>query len=230
MTLASVSPLDSANGSASATGAVSSNAGGGLGLKNEFLQMMVAQINNQDPMDPLDGTQYVTQLAQFSMVEGVEGLRVQQQQAASSLDSLQVLQSTNLVGQTVLAPAREIRLAQPEVLQGQLVLSEPAERIGLAVYDSAGNLVARRAWGASGSGRLDFALPELPAGEYRLAVEASQAGVASQPAVYLAQPVERVSLPGDGSIALTVAGIGEVPLFSITEFGKRQAQGAGHDL
>jgi flagellar basal-body rod modification protein FlgD len=37
--------------------------------KNQFLQLLVAQLKGQNPLDPLDGTQFVTQLAQFSSVE-----------------------------------------------------------------------------------------------------------------------------------------------------------------
>lgn len=37
--------------------------------KDIFLQMLVAQMTNQDPFNPQDPTQYVTQLAQFSMLE-----------------------------------------------------------------------------------------------------------------------------------------------------------------
>ena len=79
MSLPQVSGLDTARSASqySATPDIASNnttAGQGVQLRNEFLQMMVAQIQNQDPTNPLDGAQYVTQLAQFSMVEGVEGL------------------------------------------------------------------------------------------------------------------------------------------------------------
>jgi flagellar basal-body rod modification protein FlgD len=40
-------------------------------LANEqtFLQMFVAQLQNQDPLNPADGTQFITQLAQFSSLE-----------------------------------------------------------------------------------------------------------------------------------------------------------------
>lgn len=37
--------------------------------KDIFLQMLVAQMTNQDPFNPQDPTQYITQLAQFSMLE-----------------------------------------------------------------------------------------------------------------------------------------------------------------
>jgi len=34
-----------------------------------FLQLLVAQLRNQDPMNPSDGTQFVAQLAQFQQLE-----------------------------------------------------------------------------------------------------------------------------------------------------------------
>ncbi|MFI5337358.1 MAG: flagellar hook assembly protein FlgD [Opitutales bacterium] len=37
--------------------------------KNMFLQLLVAQLQNQDPLNPSDGTQFVTQLAQFQQLE-----------------------------------------------------------------------------------------------------------------------------------------------------------------
>jgi flagellar basal-body rod modification protein FlgD len=37
--------------------------------ENMFLQLLVAQLQNQDPLNPPDGTQFVTQLAQFQTLE-----------------------------------------------------------------------------------------------------------------------------------------------------------------
>jgi flagellar basal-body rod modification protein FlgD len=37
--------------------------------KNMFLQLLVAQIKNQDPLSPTDGNQFLTQLAQFQQLE-----------------------------------------------------------------------------------------------------------------------------------------------------------------
>ncbi|MBZ5604739.1 MAG: hypothetical protein LAO79_20770 [Acidobacteriia bacterium] len=47
------------------------------GLANEetFLQLLVAQIKNQDPTQPTDGTQFLTQLAQFSSLEQLIGIK-----------------------------------------------------------------------------------------------------------------------------------------------------------
>jgi flagellar basal-body rod modification protein FlgD len=46
-------------------------------LANEqvFLQLLVSQIKNQDPLKPTDGAQFVAQLAQFSQLEQLIGIR-----------------------------------------------------------------------------------------------------------------------------------------------------------
>jgi flagellar basal-body rod modification protein FlgD len=46
-----------------------------LANKEVFLQMLVAQIQNQDPLNPTDGAQFMTQLAQFSSLEQLIGIR-----------------------------------------------------------------------------------------------------------------------------------------------------------
>lgn len=43
--------------------------------KDAFLQLLVAQIKNQDPLNPTDGVQFLTQLAQFSQLEQTMGIR-----------------------------------------------------------------------------------------------------------------------------------------------------------
>ena len=55
-------------------------------LANEqtFLQLLVAQIKNQDPTNPTDSIQFVTQLAQFSQLEQLIGIRQELQTQPSS--------------------------------------------------------------------------------------------------------------------------------------------------
>ena len=70
---------------ASAISALLSNSGAAAGSattqapqppsEQMFLQLLVAQIQNQDPLNPTDSTQFVSQLAQFSELEQVIGIR-----------------------------------------------------------------------------------------------------------------------------------------------------------
>ena len=45
--------------------------------QDNFLQLLVAQIKNQDPLNPADGTQFLSQLAQFSSLEQLVGIRTE---------------------------------------------------------------------------------------------------------------------------------------------------------
>jgi len=57
----------------------------GLANENTFLQLLVAQIKNQDPLNPADSIQFLSQLAQFSQLEQLIGIR-QELQTSSAAD------------------------------------------------------------------------------------------------------------------------------------------------
>jgi len=59
-----------------------------LANKATFLQLLVAQLKNQDPESPTDGTAFVTQLAQFSTLENSLASRQDLDAIAKSLDTL----------------------------------------------------------------------------------------------------------------------------------------------
>ena len=65
--------------------------------RDQFLQLLVAQLRAQDPLDPITSQEFIAQLAQFSTVEGIERLN------ASFADLLalnQITQGANLIGRT----------------------------------------------------------------------------------------------------------------------------------
>lgn len=59
----------SSNTQTGSTQSSSAPSGGAPVTENMFLQLLVAQLQNQDPMNPTDSTQFVTQLAQFQQME-----------------------------------------------------------------------------------------------------------------------------------------------------------------
>lgn len=63
------SQLAAESASASTNSASSSSSANSLASQSTFLQLLVAQLQNQDPTQPVDGTTFVTQLAEFSDVE-----------------------------------------------------------------------------------------------------------------------------------------------------------------
>jgi flagellar basal-body rod modification protein FlgD len=83
-----INPLTSGSGSASSSASSSAAAQeeASAPTEQEFLQLLVAQLQNQDPLNPQDGTQFVSQLAQFSELQNVVGIRqdIESQMASSS--------------------------------------------------------------------------------------------------------------------------------------------------
>jgi flagellar basal-body rod modification protein FlgD len=63
------------NSSASDSSSASSMLGATAPSEEMFLQLLVAQLQNQDPLNPTDSTQFVSQLAQFTELEQVMALR-----------------------------------------------------------------------------------------------------------------------------------------------------------
>ncbi len=58
-----------------------------------FLQLLVSQIQNQDPLNPTDSTQFVSQLAQFSELQQVIAIR-------SDIESAQTASTAQAAGTT----------------------------------------------------------------------------------------------------------------------------------
>lgn len=60
-----------------------------LANKDAFLELLVAQLKNQDPLNPTDGAQFLAQLAQFSELEQLIGIRSELQSLRGELQPQQ---------------------------------------------------------------------------------------------------------------------------------------------
>ncbi len=72
-------PTSASGASSNATDPTSTSAAitstDALGDESTFLQLLVAQIQNQDPTQPMDSSTFLTQLAEFTQVEQLIGIR-----------------------------------------------------------------------------------------------------------------------------------------------------------
>lgn len=64
--------------------------------KDQFLSLLVAQLQNQDPLSPMDNTQYIAQMAQFSSVEQLMNMKEE-----ISLLRLNIGTASSLIGKAV---------------------------------------------------------------------------------------------------------------------------------
>ena len=207
-------------GSASSSLGVNANPNSAGSLQNEFISLMVAQIQNQDPLNPLDGTEYVSQLAQFSQVQSTENMTTMTKNSMVLLDNLQVLSTANLVGKTVYVPSHEFELGS-EVQKGKVELAHASSQVTLEIKDRFGK-TTKVPLGAHAKGEVDFEIdPDklgLSAGEYSLSVKVQEGQ--AKPNILLAGQVENVRIPSTGGVAqVSIAGLGNVPFVEISQFG-----------
>ncbi len=68
--------------------------------KDAFLQLLVTQMQNQDPLQPTDNTEYMSQLAQFSSLEAMNNISSQASvtQAMSLTGSYVIMNTTDAAG------------------------------------------------------------------------------------------------------------------------------------
>lgn len=66
--------------------------------RDQFLNLLVTQLRNQDPLEPITDQEFIAQLAQFSTLESVEALNAS---FGDLLKLQQLTQGANLIGRTV---------------------------------------------------------------------------------------------------------------------------------
>lgn len=149
-----------------------------------FLNLLVAQVQNQDPLEPMDATQFVSQIATLTQVEQSVALNGQLEDLRSALAVNASLSEANLIGRTVTVPSDTVRLSTAgEPVGFSYELQGDATSVSVMIKDTNGNLL-RQIDGLSGeSGRLheivwdghDSAGNPIGAGEYTIALAAEGA-------------------------------------------------------
>lgn len=105
--------------------------------QNRFLNLLVAQMKNQDPLNPLDNAQVTSQMAQLSTVQGIENMNASMEALAASLGTHQMSQAASLIGRAVLVPGDTIRPTEVENVLG-FELKTPADKVTLTISDASG--------------------------------------------------------------------------------------------
>src|SRR5690606_42021670 len=88
--------------------------------KNQFLELLVAQLNNQNPLEPQGNGEFIAQLAQFSQVEGVEKLNSSMGALLTGYQSSQALQASSLVGRKVIVPTAKAVVDTSETFKAKI--------------------------------------------------------------------------------------------------------------
>ncbi len=195
--------------------------------QEDFLELMVAQLENQDPTKPMDNFEFLSQIAQFGTVEGIQGIQAGFEDLSSVLYANQTLQAAGLVGSKVLTETNlGVLGAEGEPFEASIDVPSGNEGVTLFVQDTAGRLVHSRELGVLQPGEVkvqwdgigDDGNPALP-GQYRVSAEVTIGGQPQAASVYTHTLVESVTVDrGNGGVTLNLAGGDQVSLNQVRGF------------
>ncbi|HCA26434.1 MAG TPA: flagellar hook assembly protein FlgD [Betaproteobacteria bacterium] len=208
-----------AQATANASGALSTAS---TDAQDRFLKLLVAQMQNQDPMNPLDNAQVTTQMAQISTVTGVSQLNATLKSMAAAFTSSQALQAAGVIGHDVLAPGSTLTLQNGAATAG-VDLPGPADKVVVSILDSAGNVIHSVDLGSQQAGSLAFQWDgktdsgaTAANGVYSFKVDATQGGKSVKPTPLAMGQVGSVTLGANGAV-LNVAGLGTVAMSDVKQ-------------
>ena len=123
--------------------------------QDRFLKLLVAQLNNQDPMNPMDNAEMTTQMAQINTVTGIQQVNETLKSMAAQFSSLQVMQGTSMVGREVLIEGNTLS-PSGGVAGGAIDLAGKAESVKVDILSPGGQVLDSFNLGALEAGRQSF--------------------------------------------------------------------------
>jgi flagellar basal-body rod modification protein FlgD len=209
----------------SSSSSSSTSADSALGSQNYFLTLLVAQMNNQDPLNPMDSAQVTSQMAAINTVSGIQTLSTQLTSLLSSVSAAQPVQDAALIGQQVLVPGTSLTLANGSA-SGAITLPSATTATTVTISDANGTPIKTIALGAQAAGTVPFTWDGTTnsgavatAGNYTYAVTAASSS-GSVTATTLSQGTISSVTPSStsgGSPTVTVGHLGNFQLSQIEQ-------------
>ncbi len=204
--------------------------------QDEFLTLLVAQLQNQDPLNPTDATEFTAQLAQYSQLEQLFNLNDAMDGLSAAQTSSQKVSALSLINKEVVVEDTHFPFDGAPTRIGYRV-DGPATDISLQIRNSAGATVATLNASDTTPGEhfltwngLDQNGAPLPADTYQLAVTAKSA---SADATVLVAPLVRTIVTGvdlSGSEPLVVTRTGEFLVSAIRGVYEGEAAATTADI
>src|SRR5690606_25518754 len=183
--------------------------------RDEFMKLLIAQLENQDPTNPQDNGEFIAQLAQFSQLDETQKMTASFNDFASAFQSTQHLQATSLVGRPVHVKTSETMLTDNGAVSVLAEFDTPVQGAKLTVHSSSGEMVDQFALGDQTEGRKEFVWTgtnaqdeRYPSGMYSFEVTGTVAGQTVVQPIYLSANVNSVKIEAGGKLTLNLAGLG----------------------
>ena len=154
-----ISPVDtSALDAGKTTTSTAASSSDPAAMQASFLKLLVAQLNNQDPMNPMDNAQMTTQMAQINTVSGIQQLNTTMQGMATQFAAMQSLQGTQMIGRSVLTAGSGLSYSgtNGNTGSGTFDLPNAAASVKVNVVTPGGQTVGTVDMGGLAAGRQAF--------------------------------------------------------------------------
>ena len=179
--------------------------------KSDFLNLLIAQLQHQDPLKPLESTEFTAQLAQFTSLEQLTNINTNLKQLQQYQSSVQDHQAVAYIGKTVDVRGSTLTVGPDLPREIHFDLAAPAETVLVNIYDANGNYVRTIESGRRGAGenRVDWDGKDqnghvVPDGRYFFeAMAADGEGHPIDAVGYVSAPVTGVSFEDPVTYILT---------------------------
>jgi len=191
------------------------------GAEDRFLKLLVAQMQNQDPLNPMDNAQVTSQMAQIQSVNGIEKLNRTVEGLGTQFSQLSALQGASLVGRDVIVAGNQLTANDEGLPQGGFELASAADRVQVEVLNAGGRVIDTIELGAQSAGRHGFEWTppegvEASLGQrFRIVAKSGAANVSSTP--LMRDRVDAVIAGGD-QLTLELRNSGSVAYADIRAF------------
>ena len=228
--LATMNPQSSTSSSGAASGTGSTSSAGALAgtesasaLQNNFMTLLVTQMQNQDPLNPMDNSQVTSQMAQLSTVSGIGQMNSSLTSLMSSLQSSQSMQAANLIGKSVVVPGNAVTLSSGAGQFG-VQLASAASNVQAVISNSAGAVVDTLNVGSlpSGVSAISWngqttAGTTAPDGNYTFTLTAANGSTAVSATALSVGMVQSVSTGGTSGTQLNIPNLGATNYSSVLQ-------------
>lgn len=110
-------------------------------LQNQFLNMLVTQLKNQDPTNPMDNSQLTTQLTQINTLSGIEKLNTTLGSISGQISTSQSLQSSTLIGHGVMVKGSQVLVGSGTSTPFGVELGTASTVTSVTIKDGNGSVV-----------------------------------------------------------------------------------------
>ena len=130
--------------------------------QEDFLKLMTAQLQNQDPFAPMDNGDFIAQMAQFSTVTGITEINNNLTNLGSKLEPNRVATAAQFLGHSVLVPGQVASPDDKGEIHGVVDLPGYSNDVGLTFTSPSGEIVHTMNLGSNEKGLVGFSWVDIP--------------------------------------------------------------------